>query len=200
MALIGYARVSTAKVKGRKQQHVDNQIARLNAAGCERTYQDEVTGTKASRPQWDKCLVSLAAGDVLVCTKLDRIGRSLQNMVDVVTVLGKRGVGIRCLDQGEVDTTTATGTLIFQIMCAVAEWESAITQERVEEGLRAARVRYGGKLPVRGPVISGDQIATAEMLARSGMSSTRIAGAIGVSRATLYRHVNVTEAREAATA
>jgi len=198
MSLIGYARVSTTKVKGRKEQHVDNQVQRLKAAGCERVYQDEVTGTKASRPQWDKCLAELAAGDVLVCTKLDRIGRSLQNMVDVVTLLGKRQVGIKCLDQGDVDTTTAMGTLIFHIMAAVAQWESTITQERVAEGLAAARERYKGTLPVRGPGIKPDQIETAKMLAAGGMSASRIAEVIGVSRATLYRHVDLAGARKEA--
>lgn len=192
MANIGYARVSTTKAKGRKEQHVENQADRLAAAGCERIYRDEVTGTKASRPGWDACLASLRPGDTLYVTKLDRIGRSLVNLVDVVTTLAARGVGIRSLDQGDIDTTTPHGKLLFQIMAALAEWEAAITRERTIEGLVAARERHGGALPVRGPSVTSDQLDTARMLARTtDMSAQRIAEVIGVSRATLYRHLNV---------
>ena len=84
----------------------------------------------ASRPGWDDCLAALKPGDTLYVTKLDRIGRSLVNLVDVVTTLAARGVGIRSLDQGDIDTTTPHGKLLFQIMAALAEWEAAITRER----------------------------------------------------------------------
>lgn len=198
MADIGYARVSTLKAKGRKEQHVENQADRLVAAGCERIYRDEVTGTKASRPGWDACLTSLQAGDTLLVTKLDRIGRSLINLVDVVTTLAVRGVGIRSLDQGDIDTTTPHGKLLFQIMAALAEWEAAIIRERTIEGMIAARERHGGALPVRGPSVTPDQLNTARMLARTtDMSAQRIADVIGVSRATLYRHLNVGAERQA---
>ena len=197
--LVGYARVSTTLSKSRKAQHVDNQVQRLRAAGVPDSlvFKDEITGTKA-RPGWDRCLAELLPGDVLLVTKLDRIGRSLINVVDEVELLGKRQVGIRCLDQGEVDTTTPHGRLIFQIMSALAEWEAAITRERTIEGLAAARERRGGKLPVRGPSISGDKVQTARQLASQGMSASRIAEIVGVSRATLYRHVDLTAAREGA--
>lgn len=112
-------------------------------------------------------------------------------------MLKERGVGIRCLDQGDLDTTTPTGDLIGKIMAALAEWEAAITRERTVEGLAAARERRGGKLPVRGSSISSDKIATARHLASQGMSAARIAEIVGVSRATLYRHVDLTAAREA---
>ncbi len=192
MADIGYARVSTLKAKGRKEQHVENQADRLLAAGCERIFRDEITGTKASRPGWDDCMAALRPGDTLLVTKLDRIGRSLTNLVDVVTTLAARGVGIRSLDQGDIDTTTPHGKLIFQIMAALAEWEAAITRERTIEGLVAARERHGGALPVRGPSVTADQLATARTLARTtDMSAQRIADVIGVSRATLYRHIDV---------
>lgn len=198
MADIGYARTSTTKVKGRKEQHVENQADRLLAAGCERIFRDEVTGTKASRPGFDACLASLRPGDTLLVTKLDRIGRSLINLVDVVTTLSARGVGIRSLDQGDIDTTTPHGKLLFQIMAALSEWEAAITRERTIEGLAAARERHGGTLPVRGPSFTEDQKSTALMLARTtDMSAQRIAEVIGVSRATLYRHVDVGTERRA---
>ena len=192
MADIGYARVSTRNAKGGKEQHVENQADRLLAAGCERIFRDEITGTKARRPGWDDCLAALQPGDTLYVTKLDRIGRSLINLVDVVTTLAARGVGIRSLDQGDIDTTTPHGKLLFQIMAALAEWEAAITRERTIEGLVAARERHGGTLPVRGPSVTADQLATARTLARTtDMSAQRIADVIGVSRATLYRHLNV---------
>jgi DNA invertase Pin-like site-specific DNA recombinase len=201
MATVGYARVSTTKAKGRKEQHIENQADRLLAAGAEPIFRDEVTGTKASRPGWDACLASLQPGDTLIVTKLDRIGRSLQNLVDVMTLLGKRGVGVRSLDQGDVDTTTPHGKLLFQIMSALAEWEAAITKERTIEGLAAARERHGGQLPIRGPSVTADQLDTARMLAATTlMSAGRIAEVIGVSRATLYRHVNVGAERRKAMA
>ena len=197
---IGYARVSTLKAKGRKEQHMENQVDRLTAAGCARVFRDRVTGTKASRPDWDACLAALRPGDTLLVTKLDRIGRSLVNLVDVVTMLSARGVNIRSLDQGDIDTTTPHGKLLFQIMAALAEWEAAITRERTLEGLEAARERHGGSLPVRGPAFTEDQRTTALLLARQGMSAARIADVIGVSRATLYRHVDLAAERESAQA
>jgi DNA invertase Pin-like site-specific DNA recombinase len=202
-ALYGYARVSTTLSRSRKAQHVDNQVARLRDAGVppERIYADKVTGTRASRPGWDKLIAVLGPGDTLVFTRLDRIGRSLRNLVDVVELLGRRKVILKSLDQGEIDTSTPHGKLLFQIMSALAEWESAITRERTIEGLEAARERHGGKLPLRGPSITDDQIATASMLATStSMSAQRIADAIGVSRATLYRHVPVGDLRSEAVA
>ena len=194
--LIGYARVSTATAKGRKPQHVGNQLARLKDAGCTLLFSDQITGKRRDRPDWDRCLAALGPGDTLVCTKLDRIGRSLVNLVDIVGMLGKRGVNLVVLDQA-IDTRTANGRLVFHIMCALAEWEAAMTAERTVEGLEAARERHGGSLPVRGPSISPDKIATARELATvTDMSAARIAEVIGVSRATLYRHINLAQLRQ----
>jgi DNA invertase Pin-like site-specific DNA recombinase len=197
--LIGYARVSTKPSKSRKRQHVDNQVARLYDAGCEVVFTDETSGKKASRPGWDRCLAYMRPGDLLLFTKLDRIGRSLHNLVEVVEDLGHRGVGLKSLDQGEIDTTTSHGRLLFGIMAAVAQFEADINRERTAEGLDAARERHGGTLPARGPSVTEDQITTAKMLARTTkMSAARIAEVIGVSRATLYRHVDIGAERQAA--
>jgi len=196
MARIGYARVSTTETTSRKAQHVENQENRLRGHGCELIFADKATGKAASRPQWDQCLGQLRKGDTLVVTKLDRIGRSLVNLVDVVRLLGDRGVELEVLDQG-IDTSTPNGKLIFHIMAALAEWEAAMIRERTLEGLEAARERHGGKLPVRGPKITQDQIRTAETLASTtDMSAVRIAQVIGVSRAGLYRYVDVSGLRE----
>jgi DNA invertase Pin-like site-specific DNA recombinase len=188
-----------APAKSRKNQHIDNQVQRLEAHGCERVYVDDgKSGKLRSRPEWDKLLAVLREGDTLVITKLDRIGRSLLNLVDVVKLLGERGVHIKCLDQGEIDTSTPNGKLIFHIMSAMAEWEVSMTRERTLEGLAAAKERHGGTLPVRGPSISREKIDTARMLARTHpeMSASRIAEVISVSRATLYRHVDIAAIRE----
>ena len=189
-----------APAKSRKAQHVDNQVQRIVAAGVDErnVYVDDgQSGKLRSRPAWDRCLSVLREGDVLVVTKLDRIGRSLVNLVDIMRLLGDRGVQLRVLD-GSVDTTTPSGKFFFHIVAAMAEWEAAMTAERTREGLAAAKVRHGGTLPKRGPSIKPDQIATAEMLAREHpeMSATRIAEIIGVSKATLYRHVDLPAIRD----
>ncbi len=138
--------------------------------------------------------------DVLVATKLDRIGRSLVNLVDVVNLLGERGVQLRMLDQ-PIDTSTAMGKFFFQIVAALAELEASLTRERTVEGLAAAKERHGGTLPVRDPSVTADQIETARTLAvtHPETSAARIAEVIGVSRATLYRHVDVAALREGST-
>jgi len=120
--------------------------------------------------------------------------------VDVVRLLGERGVDLKVLDQ-DIDTSTPNGRLVFHIMAALAEWEAEMIRERTVEGLDAARERHGGTLPGRGPSITADQTETARTLAaNSDMSAERIASVIGVSRATLYRHVPVAEIRTARSA
>jgi hypothetical protein len=144
------AQVSMPGAKSRKAQHTGNQVQRLEAYGCERIYCDDGhSGKLVSRPEWDTCITVLREGDTLVITKLDRIGRSLMNLVDVVNLLGERGVQIKCLDQGEVDTTTPNGKVIFHIMSALAAWEAAMTRERTLDGLAAARERHGGSASSR---------------------------------------------------
>ena len=187
MAVFGYARCSTSS------QHVNGQEARLREAGCEEVFTDIITGTKASRPEWDRLLMKLRAGDTLKVTKLDRVGRSLINLVDVVNLLGERKVELVVLD-GAIDTTTNNGKLIFHIMASLAEWERNLISERTVEGMKAAKARHGGKLPARGPSMTDDQIRTArELFANresNGMSAQRIADVVGVSRATLYRNLS----------
>jgi len=203
MARFGYARVSMAPAKSRKTQHVDNQVQRLLADGVPEAnifVDDGRSGKLRSRPEWDKLLARLREGDVLVATKLDRLGRSLVNLVDVINLLGQRGVQIKMLDQ-PIDTTTAMGKFFFAVMAALAELEAELTRERTLEGLAAARERHGGTLPTRGPSITADQIETAKLLARTHpeMSAKRIAEVIDVSRATLYRHVDVLALRQGST-
>lgn len=191
----GYARVSTKAAKGRKAQHVDNEVDRLSGLGIKLEHihtDDGVSGTKASRPEWDRLLATVKAGDTVTAVSMTRIGRSLQNLLDIMTEFDRRGVNVRFLDQ-QIDTSTANGHLVFHIMAALAEYEADLTRQRVKEGLEAARERNGGTLPVRGPAFTDQQRQTAETLLRDHCewSTSRIAQMVGVSRATLYRHVDV---------
>lgn len=141
---LGYARVSTA------EQHSEGQVSRLEQAGCEKVYADQgASGRNASRPEWDALIASLREGDVLVTTKLDRIGRSVSNLVAVAGHLREAGVDLVVLDQ-QIDTTTPSGKLIFHVLSAIAEFEADLIRERTLEGLIAARERHGGKLPQHG--------------------------------------------------
>jgi DNA invertase Pin-like site-specific DNA recombinase len=196
----GYARVSTKAVKGRKAQHVDNQVERLVAAGIDRDNvftDDGISGRKASRPEWDKCLAALRKGDRLTVTSMTRVGRSLQNLLDIMAELDRRGVDVIFMDQ-HIDTSTANGRLVFHVLASLSEYEADLTRQRVLEGLEAARERRGGTMPVRGPSFTPEQRKNAEELARkTDFSAARIAEMVGVSRATLYRHVDVAAIREA---
>jgi DNA invertase Pin-like site-specific DNA recombinase len=183
MARIGYARVST------REQHPEAQSERLEAAGCTRIFVDHgASGAQASRPEWDKCLDRLEEGDVLVAVKLDRIGRSIRNLIDVVNDLGGRGVDIVILDQN-IDTTTPAGRFMFHIMDSVAEFERDLIIERTKDGLASttARGRNGG----RKHRLTDDQVATARKLRENGHSVKEIGQLLGngkpVSRQTIYR-------------
>ena len=183
MAKIGYSRVSTV------DQHPEVQSQRLTEAGCTRIFTDHgASGAKASRPEWDRCLDRLEKGDVLVVVRLDRIGRSIRNLIDVVTMLGERGVDIVILDQG-IDTTTAAGKFMFHIMASVAEFERDLIIERTRDGLAAttARGRSGG----RKHRLADDQVTMARKLRADGYSVKEIGVMLGngkpVSRQTVYR-------------
>jgi DNA invertase Pin-like site-specific DNA recombinase len=135
---IGYARVSTG------DQHPEAQADRLHAAGCEVVYTDKgVSGTQARRPEWDKLLATLQPGDALVCTNLDRIGRSVANLVEVTSVLQDRDADLVVLDQA-IDTTTPGGRLVFHILAAIAEFERELIIARTRDG--QASVRRAGNL------------------------------------------------------
>src|SRR5712692_8372986 len=139
MATIGYARVSTS------DQNPEAQAARLHGHGCLRVFIDHgVTGRLASRPQWDACRAFLRDGDVLVVTKLDRIGRSVGNLVGVAGDLDRRGVDLIVLDQA-INTGTPAGRMLFHVLAAIAEHD--LIPERTRDGLAAARGRHGGRLP-----------------------------------------------------
>lgn len=183
MALIGYARVSTT------DQHPEAQIDALTVAGCERVFTDKASGKLARRPELDKALEFLRSGDTLVITKLDRLGRSVRNLVDLSLDLSARGVGLRVLHQG-IDTSTPGGRLFFHIVASIAEFERDLISERTRDGLEAARAR--GRQGGRRPKMTDTKLATArEMYDSKRYTVAQIAETLGVSRATLYRALGV---------
>jgi DNA invertase Pin-like site-specific DNA recombinase len=175
---IGYARVSTL------DQNPDLQHQALTAAGCEQVFEDRVSGTAVKRPGLDQALGLVGKGDVLIVWRLDRLGRSLPHLIDIIRDLGNKGVGFRSLSES-IDTTTAGGRLVFHMMGALAEFERALIVERTRAGLVAAKTR-GVRLGRR-PVISRAQLDHARTLIEGGESATAVARSLKVGRATLYR-------------
>ncbi len=126
---IGYARVST------NGQDLDLQLKDLRAVGCKNIFTDKVSGTKSRRPGLDACLNDLKKGDTLVVWRLDRLGRSMQHLVSLITDLKARGIGFRSLRDGAINTTTASGELVFGIFAALAQFEGELIRERTRAGL-----------------------------------------------------------------
>ncbi len=181
MALIGYARVSTL------EQEPSLQLDALKTAGCERTYTDHASGALAERPELAQALDHLRRGDTLVVWRLDRLGRSLRHLVDTVGVLEERGVGFRSLTES-IDTTTPGGRLVFHVFAALSEFERDLVRERTHAGLAAARAR--GRRGGRRSVMSAEKLEVARAMYDSREHTTaKIAEVLGVSRATLYRHL-----------
>jgi DNA invertase Pin-like site-specific DNA recombinase len=180
-ALLGYARVSTA------EQHLDLQVDALRAAGCYRIFTDTASGARAARPALEQVLDQLRPGDTLVVWRLDRLGRSLRHLVETVAALAERGVGFRSL-QEQIDTTTPGGKLVFHVFCALAEFERDLIRERTTAGLAAARAR--GRKGGRPPAMTPDKIRMArELYASRQHTVAAIAKTLGVSRASVYRHL-----------
>jgi DNA invertase Pin-like site-specific DNA recombinase len=179
--LIGYARVST------DDQKASLQIDALKAAGCLKVFTDKASGSLAHRPQLDKMQEHLREGDVLVVWRLDRLGRSLKNLIELVEGLAARGVGFRSLTES-IDTTTTGGKLIFHVFAALAEFERELIRERTNAGLAAARAR--GRLGGRPPVMTPEKIKVArDMYDSKEHTVEAIARTVGVSRKTVYRHL-----------
>lgn len=192
MNLIGYARVSTL------DQNPGLQEDDLYSAGCQRVFVEKASGALADRPELLAALDYLREGDVLVVWRLDRLGRSLRHLVQVVSDLEGRGVGFRSLRES-IDTTTPAGRLVFHLFASLAEFERDLIRERTMAGLAAARVR--GRKGGRKRALTPKQVAIARRLyeERDG-TVAEIASTLGVSRATIYRAIQATEAREVASA
>ncbi|NRG43136.1 recombinase family protein [Rathayibacter sp. VKM Ac-2835] len=181
MASIGYARVST------RDQNPDAQTDALEAAGCDKIFVEHASGVLARRPALTDALDYLREGDTLVVTKLDRLGRSVRNLKEVVDGLQLRGVGLKALSQG-IDTTTPGGRLFFHMLAAIAEFEHDLIVERTHDGLAAARAR-GRKGGGRFKMTPTKAKQARAMYEQKSYTVQQIAETFGVSRGTIYRHL-----------
>lgn len=182
--LIGYAWVSTF------EQTLDLQQDALNQAGCAQIFADTIGGSVADRPGLQDALKYLREGDTLVVWRLDRLGRSLKHLIEVVTQLHERGIGFKSLNES-IDTTTSTGKLIFHVFGALAEFERDLIRERTQAGLQAARVRgrRGGR-PKAEALNTPQKVALARALySDKSLSIADICSTLRVSRPTLYRYI-----------
>ncbi|MEQ1274922.1 MULTISPECIES: recombinase family protein [Acinetobacter] len=180
--IIGYARVST------HDQNLDSQLDALQKADCEQIFQEKITGKIKDRPELISCLKALRKGDVLVVWKLDRLARSLKDLVEIITDLNQREIGFKSLTEA-IDTTSATGRLVFHIFGALAEFEHSLIRERTIAGLDAARAR--GRKGGRKPSMSENDIKKAKaMLSDPQITKTEVAKHFGVSRVTLNSSLN----------
>ena len=184
---IGYARVST------EDQDLALQLDALLKAGCreELIFTDKASGTKADRPGLDACLKEMQNGDTLLVWRLDRLGRSVAHLVKLIEDLREHGVGFRSICDGAIDTTTASGELIFNVFAALAQFERRLIVERTRAGLIAARARghQGGR-----PRMAADnpRVRMAQALHRNPeMSIDDICRTLRISRATLYRYRSI---------
>jgi DNA invertase Pin-like site-specific DNA recombinase len=174
---VGYARVST------QDQHQELQLDALAAVGCEQVFQEKASGKNKDRPELDACLKVLRQGDTLVVWRLDRLGRSLKDLVEIVHTLEERGVSFQSLTES-IDTTNAGGKLVFHVFAALAEFERNLIRERTIVGLAAARARgrMGGR---RVKMSKADVRKAAAMLLDPLVTKTEVAKHFGVSRVTL---------------
>jgi DNA invertase Pin-like site-specific DNA recombinase len=179
--IIGYARVST------EDQNLDLQMDALKEAGCEKIYEDVISGSKTERNGLDQVMQSLRRGDTLVVWKLDRLGRSLQHLISVIDDLREREIYFKSLKES-LDTSSSTGKLIFHIFGALAEFERDIIRERTVAGLAAARAR--GRIGGRPRLMDEQKVKLARTLIEDDSRSvTEICEILGVSKSTFYRCV-----------
>ncbi|WP_394252846.1 recombinase family protein [Arthrobacter pityocampae] len=180
---IGYARVST------RDQNLDLQRDALRAAGCDRVYEDTISGTKTKRPGLAQALDQLRDGDTLMVWKLDRLGRSVKDLLDFAGSLNDRGIGFVSLTDS-IDTTTASGRFFFNVMALLAQMERELMIERTQAGLQAAREQ--GRVGGRKRIMTDSKIRAARKLLSQGIPPKEVATSLGVSVPTLYRWVPAT--------
>ncbi len=186
---IGYARIST------NEQNFSLQMDALEKADCGKIFHDQISGAKTQRPGLDEALAYLREGDVLVVWRLDRLGRSLKHLIELVNVLEERGIGFQSL-QESIDTTTSGGRLIFHIFGALAEFERNLIQERTHAGLSAARAR--GRTGGRPKSLDVKKTALLYRLYDEKKNSIQeICDLVGVSKSTLYSYLRERETKSA---
>ena len=183
MALIGYARVSTT------EQHLYLQQDALKAAGCLKIFTDTISGAKSERKGMDEALSYIRGGDTLVVWRLDRLGRSLKDLIERITDLHNRNIGFKSLTEN-IDTTTSGGKLIFHIFGALAEFERDIMKERTNAGLTAARARgrQGGR--PRSSLSDDRKLQMArQMYENKALPVRDICNVLGIQRSTFYKYM-----------
>jgi len=181
--LIGYARVSTA------DQNLLLQKNALQLAGCEKIFEDEMSGTKDNRPGLNKALEMLRANDTLIVWKLDRLGRSVKSLIELVSTLSSKNIHFKSLTDS-IDTSTPSGRFFFHVMASLAQMERELIVERTKAGLDAAKKlgRVGG----RKRSMTDSKLASAKKLLAAGALPKDVAKDLGISIATLYRWVPAT--------
>lgn len=179
--LVGYARVSTT------DQRADLQIKSLREKGCERVFDEQASGASVDRPQLSAALNFMREGDCLVVWKLDRLARSIRQLIQTVDLLDGRGVGLQSVTEN-IDTTSPSGRLVFHVFGALAEFERSIIRERTKAGLAAAKAN--GRMGGRPKALSeGDIQAAMAMLRDPGISGREVARRLSISISTLYRYI-----------
>ena len=181
---IGYARVST------RDQNLDLQTAALNKVGCTRIFEETMSGAKRARPELEKTLDHARAGDTLVVWKLDRLGRSVKDLVELVGELEKRGVHFQSVTDN-IDTSTPAGRFFFHVMASLAQMERELLIERTRAGLDAAKSQ--GRVGGRKRVMSESKLESAKKLLAAGAAPRDVAADLGVSVPTLYRWIPASE-------
>lgn len=186
--IIGYARVST------KDQNLDLQIEALKKAGCEKIFKEKVSGATKERPELDAMIKHLRLGDTVVVWKLDRLGRSLKNIIDLVLDFNKKEVIVKGLTDG-VDTSTSNGRLFLNIMASLAEYERELIRERTNAGLSAARAR--GRLGGRPKGLKAETVSKLiimrGLIKRENPDFKEIYTSLSISRANFYRYLKLLE-------
>lgn len=181
MSMTGYARVST------DEQNIDTQIEELRSVGCTVIYADHASGGTQDRPDWQACKRSLGEGDTLVVSRIDRLGRSLIDLVSIIDDLGARGIAFRSLHEG-IDTSSTPGKMLFHLVASFAEYERSLIRERTKDGLAHARRR--GIRVGRPPALTKAQQEEARRMRKNGYSLAQIASLLGASTSTIHRALN----------
>jgi DNA invertase Pin-like site-specific DNA recombinase len=180
MAVVGYARVST------DDQSLDVQVGQLETAGCEKIFQEKISGSKTNRPQLSSLFDYVREGDTVVCCKLDRIARSTKHLLEIVDQFEKKRIAFRALNI-HLDTTTPTGKLMLTMLGAIAEFERGLMLERQREGIEKAKLN--GKYKGRHPSARSKSADIFELAGR-GKRNSEIAKELGIGLSSVYRILN----------
>lgn len=185
--LVGYARVST------DDQNLNLQRDALSQSGCEKIFEDRLSGSKAERPGLDQVLQYARAGDTIVVRRLDRLSRSLKDLIEMVTLLESKEIGLKSLKEA-IDTSSSSGKLVFHIFGALAEFERNLIRERTQAGLLAARAR--GRKGGRPKSLSKDKQALAVKLYDEKVHTVgQICEMMGISKPTLYKYIEASKGK-----